>query len=78
LLAQHLTSLTLGADPSLNPEGSSANLLLSKTRAVSSLVSGVAEAGKLAMLAVPCTGLTDAGGKLLGKLGASLVHLNLR
>jgi Leucine-rich repeat (LRR) protein len=78
VLTQHLTSLTLGSDPSLNPEGTDEALQLSKTRTCSTLFGALAESERLQVLSVPCTGLGDAQGKLLGKLGASLQALNIR
>lgn len=77
-LTQHLTSLTLGSDPSTNPEGSDESLQLAKTRTCGVLFGALAEAGKLQVLSVPCTGLGDAQAKLLSKLGASLQVLNVR
>jgi hypothetical protein len=77
-LAQHLTALTLGQDPSLNPEGADESLQLAKTRACKALFGALAEVGRLRVLSVPCTGLGDAQGKLLSKLGASLQVLNVR
>jgi hypothetical protein len=46
--------------------------------ACSALFGPLAEAGRLQMLSVPCTGLGDAQAKLLGKLGPSLRTLNIR
>lgn len=77
-LTQQLTSLTLGADPSLFPEGTDESLQLAKTRTVGALFGALAEAGRLRMLSVPCTGLGDAQAKLLHKLGSSLQTLNVR
>lgn len=77
-LTQHLTSLTLGADPSMHAEGSDEGLQLSKTRTCSNLFGSLAEAARLRVLSVPCTGLGDAQAKLLGKLGGSLQVLNVR
>lgn len=77
-LTQQLTSLTLGADPSLFPEGTDESLQLAKTRTVGALFGALAEAGRLRVLSVPCTGLGDAQGKLLHKLGGSLQALNVR
>lgn len=76
-LAQHVTNLTLGADPSINPEGTE-NLPLAKTRTCSSLFGSLAEAGQLQVLSVPCCGLGDAQCKLIGKLGGCLKAVNLR
>lgn len=77
-LTAHVTSLTLGSDPSLNPEGTEDALQLSKTRTCSMLFGALAEAGKLQVLSVPCTGLGDPQGKMLGKLGPTLKVLNVR
>lgn len=77
-LTQHLTSLTLGADPSTHTEGTEEGLQLSKTRVCGVLFGTLAEAARLKVLSVPCTGLGDAQAKLLGKLGASLQMLNIR
>jgi hypothetical protein len=77
-LTKHLTSLTLGSDPSLFPEGTEESLQLAKTRTVGALFGALAEAGRLRVLSVPCTGLGDAQGKLLQKLGGSLQTLNVR
>lgn len=77
-LTQHLTSLTLGADPSTHAEGSDDGLQLCKTRTCSVLCGALAEAARLRVLSVPCTGLGDAQAKLLSKLGCSLQVLNVR
>lgn len=77
-LTQQLLALTLGQDPSLNPEGSDESLQLAKTRTCGALFGALAEAGRLRVLSVPCTGLGDAQGKLLSRLGASLQVLNMR
>jgi hypothetical protein len=77
-LTQQVTALTLGQDPSLNTEGTDGSLQLAKTRTCGTLFGALAEAGRLRVLSVPCTGLGDAQGKLLSKLGASLQVLNVR
>ncbi|KAF8073181.1 hypothetical protein HT031_000842 [Scenedesmus sp. PABB004] len=73
-----VTSLTLGADPALHPEGEAgAKLALAGARGAGKLLAGLAAGGRLGSLAAPCSGLDDGGARALGRLGGSLVHLNL-